>query len=204
MQHCCIKMKKFILSYCWVALAFLGGCKPDDPQAENIPELITKVVLRFTPTNGSAKIVTASDPDGEGVLDMVVDGPIELTTATTYTLELELVNELYSSAETGYRVSDQIKAEADEHQFFFSWSGDAFATPTGNGNIDNRSDPVNYLDKDDHNLPLGLVTSWTTSGSVTSKDFRILLKHQPGVKSGTSTAHEGESDLDITFTLDVN
>lgn len=194
-------MKTLVL-LCSIAV-ILFGCKPDDPQAENIPELITKVALRFTPTSGSAIVVTASDPDGEGVLDMVVDGPIELAAATTYTLELELINDLHSSAEAGYNVSDQIKTEADEHQFFFQWSDDIFANPAGNGNVDTRSDPVNYLDEDDHNLPLGLITSWTTNGPVSSKYFRILLKHQPGIKSSTSSSKEGESDLDIQFTLSV-
>ena len=61
--------------------------------------------------------------------------------------------------------------------------------PDGDGNIDNRDDPVNYGDMDDGGLPVGLLTDWTTActveGNVTDI-FRVVLKHQPDIKSATS------------------
>jgi hypothetical protein len=54
--------------------------------------------------------------------------------------------------------------------------------------------------------PIGLTTSWTSAASsTTGKFFRVLLKHQPGIKSNSSTSIDGETDLDITFfPLNVN
>jgi hypothetical protein len=187
-------------------LGLLSSCKNNDPNPENIPELITKAKLKFTPTGGTAIEVTATDPDGEGVQNIKIDGPINLVKGTTYTLSLELYNELYKSSEEGYDISKAVAQEANEHQFFFEWTDGIFSNPTGNGNIDNKSDPVNYGSSvDSKGLPLGLTTSWTTSAAASdgAKIFRILLKHQPEIKSTTSTSADGETDLDLTFTIAV-
>jgi hypothetical protein len=62
---------------------------------------------------------------------------------------------------------------------------------------------VAYEDEDPNGLPLGLVTSWTTVEESKSGSFRILLKHQPELKNETSTSSVGETDLDITFTVNI-
>ncbi|QOI96814.1 MAG: hypothetical protein HRU69_04590 [Flammeovirgaceae bacterium] len=186
----------------------LSGCD-DDPAREDVPELITQVKLTFTPiAGGSAVVVTATDPDGNGPQDLVADGPIELMQSTTYDLSIELFNGLLDPTDDGYNLTAEIEEEADEHQFFFRFSTGVFSTPTGSGNIkDNPSTPVddiNYLDEDTNGRPLGLLTRWTTDNvEVSDKSFRIVLKHQPGIKSGTSTSLDGETDVDITFVLTV-
>lgn len=185
-----------------------SGCD-DDPAKEDVPELITQVRLTFTPvTAGSTVIVTATDPDGSGPQSLVADGPIVLTQSTTYDLSIELINGLLDPGDDGYNLTAEIEEEADEHQFFFRFSSGVFTTPAGTGNIkDNASTPVgdiHYLDEDSNGRPLGLLTRWITDNvEVTGKSFRILLKHQPGIKSGTSTSLDGETDLDITFELIV-
>ncbi|MCK6616807.1 MAG: hypothetical protein L6Q51_04110 [Cyclobacteriaceae bacterium] len=184
----------------------LSGCD-DDPAREDVPELITQVKLTFTPVaGGSVVVVTATDPDGNGPQDLVADGPIELMQSTTYDLSIELFNGLLDPTDDGYNLTAEIEEEAGEHQFFFRFSADVFSTPTGTGNIkDNPSTPVsdiNYLDEDINSRPLGLVTRWTTDNvEVSDKSFRIVLKHQPGIKSDTSTSLDGETDVDITFVL---
>ncbi|MEY4930846.1 MAG: hypothetical protein RI909_1570, partial [Bacteroidota bacterium] len=71
-----IYLKSLILLFFAGALISLSGCKNDDPEPENIPELVTKATLTFTPAGGGTAItVTATDPDGEGVQDIKVDGP---------------------------------------------------------------------------------------------------------------------------------
>ena len=195
-----------LLLFMMGTLVFLSSCKKDDPAPENIPELITKAKLKFTPTSGATIEVTATDPDGEGVQDIKIDGPINLVKGTTYTLSLELLNELYKSTEEGYNISDEVLKEGDEHQFFFEWADGVFSNPAGNGNLDNRNDPVNYGSSvDSKGNPIGLTTSWITSASTTigAKNFRVVLKHQPAIKSTTSTSADGETDLDLTFTIVV-
>ena len=186
----------------------LTGCKNNDLVKEDVPELITKVSLTFTPSGGGTEIVvTATDPDGEGVQDISVDGPVNLNPAETYILTLSLINELANTTDPEYNISAEVEEEGDEHMFFFSWTNNVFANPSGDGNIDNRSDPVNYTGAtnslDANNLPLGLTTTWTTATGSSTGNFRVLLKHQPELKTDTSGSGVGETDLDITFTINI-
>jgi hypothetical protein len=186
-----------------VALLFCSGCNDDDPKKEDTPELITKATLTFTPSSGgSPVVVTATDPDGEGVQDILVDGPIVLEAAKSYTLAIQLINELAEPSEAEYNITEEVQEEGDEHMIFFSWTNNVFNDPTGNGNIDNRSDDVNYEDEDVNGLPLGIETFWTTAAA-SSGTFHVVLKHQPETKTASSTSTTGETDLDITFTINV-
>lgn len=202
---------RLLISFALISsLVFVSSCGDDDPEPENIPELITKVTLKFTPAGGGTVITTtATDPDGEGVQDLKVDGPINLLKGIQYTLDVELINGLYKPGDEGYDITEEVEEEGAEHQFFFSFSEAVFSSPTGTGNIKANASsvagPINYLDEDVNKRPIGLKSSWTTANAAASaKNFRIVLKHQPDLKSNTSTSLDGESDLDITFTLNVN
>jgi hypothetical protein len=203
-------LKVFVIAIFSGTLIFLSSCDNKDPIPENIPELVTKLTLKFTPSGGGAAItVSATDPDGEGVQDIKVDGPINLLKGVQYTLSLELINGLYNPGDDGYNITTEVEEEGDEHQFFFSFSEGVFSSPAGTGNIkDNAASStgsINYLDSDSGGLPIGIESSWTTGNAAASnKSFRVLLKHQPDVKASTSTSLDGESDLDITFVLNVN
>ncbi|MGB3467460.1 MAG: hypothetical protein WBA74_19400 [Cyclobacteriaceae bacterium] len=177
---------------------FLASCGDDEPEAEEVEEIITDVTLIFTPVEGGTAVTaTATDPDGEGAQSLQVNGSIELAANTTYKLTMNLVNGLEDES-----ISEEVKEEDDEHQFFFGFTNSIFSDPTGNGNIDSRNDDINYQDQDDGGLPLGLETEWTTGDAATGT-FRVVLKHQPDIKSSTSTASDGESDMDITWTLNI-
>ncbi len=182
----------------------LASCSNDDPMKEDVPELITKVTLTFTPAGGGAAIsVSAIDPDGEGVQDIQVEGAINLQANTSYTLTLSLLNELAEMSSPAYNITDEVEEEGDEHMFFYAWTGNVFADPAGDGNIDNRPDAVNYVDEDVDGLPVGIITFWTT-GAPSSGTFRIVLKHQPQLKSTTSGSDTGETDLDVEFEININ
>lgn len=191
-----------------VTLAFLAfilnACDEEAPGKEDTPELITEVKLTFKPNNGGDPVVvSAVDPDGIGVLDIVANGPISLNAATEYTLSIEFFNGLLDPTEDGYDITEEVEEEANEHMLFFSWSG-GFSNPSGNGNIDNRADAVNYDDNDANGLPLGLSTVWTTvDAEANDLNFRIVLKHQPDLKTANSGATVGETDVDVEFTLNV-
>ncbi|MCR9249468.1 MAG: hypothetical protein NXI20_03560 [bacterium] len=177
----------------------LTGCGDDEaPEEENEEEVIDLVTLTFTPAGGGTAIVAeANDPDGEGAQDFTLDD-INLAANTTYTLALELEN-----TEEGESITEEIEEEDAEHMFFFSFTADAFSDPAGNGNIDSRGDDVNYNDLDGGGLPVGLSTTWTTGDATSGGTFRVVLKHQPDIKTATSTATDGESDIDLTFTLNI-
>jgi hypothetical protein len=187
------------------AIAFSSCSDDDEPAKEDVPELITKVELTFTPVGaGTAVKATATDPDGEGTDELKVDGPINLKTGTVYTLDVKLYNGLLPATDDDYDVTKEVEEENDEHMFFFSWTADLFLNPTGNGNIDNRTDPMSYADVDENGLPVGLTTNWATKDVTSSNGaFRIVLKHQPDLKSATSGYTIGETDVDVSFVINV-
>jgi hypothetical protein len=186
------------------SVLFLAGCSDDDdPKKEDTPELITKVTLTFTPTGeGTPVVVTATDPDGLGVQDLAPDGPINLVAGQSYALAITLINGLAKVTDPGYNITEEVEEEGDEHIFFFAWTGNVFSDPAGDGNIDNREDVVNYNDEDENGLPVGLSTSWI-AGEASSGEFRVILKHQPDLKSASSNSSDGETDLDLEFDIAV-
>lgn len=186
-------------------VSMFSACSDDDPKKENTPELITEVTLTFTPVGGGSVVeAIATDKDGEGVQELTVDGPIDLEAGATYTLTIELINGLVDPTEDEYDITAEVREEGHEHMFFFGWTNNVFSDPAGNGNIDTRADDVNYTDEDDNELPIGLRTRWTAAESSASGTFRVMLKHQPKKKTATSTSATGESDIDLTFTVNVD
>ena len=183
----------FILTSC-------GDDEPMPPPAENEEEIITDVTLVFTPSGGGTAVTArASDPDGDGPQDLQILDNIELSANASYTLTMNILNSL-----TGENIGEEIEMEGDEHQFFFAWTNNAFSNPTGNGNIDNSSDPMNYLDTDTNGLPLGLATEWDTGNALLDGTFRVILKHQPGSKSANSGSNTGDTDIDLSWVLNIN
>lgn len=184
------------------SVAFVGCSDDDAPAEENEEEVITSVTLTFTPDGGGTPVVaTYLDADGEETGDPVLS-EINLSTQTTYTLSILMANTLETPAED---ITAEVEAEGDEHQIFYSWTSGVFSDPSGTGNI-GATGTVNYAtsDLDENGNPVGLTTTWTTTDVASSGgDFRLLLKHQPGVKTSTSTSSDGETDIDITWTINV-
>ena len=180
------------------------GCKDDDvPDEENELEVITDVKLIFTNDADATDVVEASaqDPDGEGVEELKILGEITLDTDKTYTLTYEIFNNLETPGES---IGAEIQEEDDEHQLFYSFTADAFASPTGDGNIDAASDPLNYNDTDGNGNSLGLSTSWTTpSSTISGGTFTARLQHQPDIKNATSGASDGDTDFELQFVLNI-
>lgn len=181
------------------SLFFATSCSDDDvPVAENEEEIITDVTLTFTPVGGGTAIVAAAqDPDGDGPKDLEIVSQIALAANTEYNLSLDLENSI-----EGESITEEIEEEDDEHMFFYAFTNDIFSDPSGNGNIDNIEGPVNYEDSDDNGLPVGLNTSWTT-GDAGTGTFRVVLKHQPNLKTATSTVEDGSSDVDLTWNISI-
>lgn len=164
-------------------------------------EEVNEITLTFTPTGGGDAIeVTWFDEDGEGVGTPEIDD-INLSADTEYDMTITVRNTLGTEPED---ITEEIEAEDNEHQFFFAFTADIFSNPEGDGNIDNGTDPLNYNDEDENGLPVGLSTKWTTGGA-TSADgtFRIVLKHQPDLKTATSDATVGGTDIDIEFNISI-
>ena len=187
------------------ATFFIISCSDDDemsaPPEEEELEVITDVTLVFTDSNGTAVRASAQDPDGEGVQGLIVDDPILLSRDMQYTLTFEIFNNLETPGED---IGEEIADEDDEHQFFFSFTPDAFDSPMGNGNIDTASDPINYDDMDDNGNPVGLETTWTTPITpLAGGNFTVRLQHQPDIKTATTGATDGDNDFNLSFVLNI-
>jgi hypothetical protein len=183
------------------------GCSNDDdvaPEEENEVEVFTDVTLVFTNTADVNDVVTASaqDPDGTGIQELQILDAITLAADTEYTLTYEILNAL--DPVDIEDIGSEILEEDNEHQFFFSFTENVFANPTGNGNIDAAADPINYNDADENGNPVGLSSTWTTSSTASSgASFTVRLQHQPDVKTATSGSNDGDTDFALTFALNI-
>ena len=170
-------------------------------QTNNI-YIITDLKLIFTNVDDSEDVVeaTAQDPDGEGVEGFMVLDSIYLDGRKRYKLTFEILNNNAITQEKD--IGAVIKEESEDYQMFFSFDEGAFLNPTGNGNIDKASDPIQYEDEDANGYPIGLKTLWETS-SIPLKEgtFTVQLQHQPGLKTWTSSVNDGDALFYLFFSL---
>ncbi len=174
-------------------------------------ELITTVTLTFTSDAGDTVTAEFTDPDGQGGNSGTAE-PIVLAPNTTYTLSIELFNDLESED-----VTPEIEAEAEEHQFIIYGSSVTGPGSMGSGLVthayaDVESDYGENAVGDD--LPVGLSNTITTSDAGAG-DFSVMLRHVPetndqpqkaaGLAEGFAGGGEpaGSADVDVTFELTV-
>jgi hypothetical protein len=195
-----------LLTILFSAITIVSCSNDDDaaPEEENEVEVFTDVTLIFTNTADPSNVVRASaqDPDGTGIQELQILDAITLAADTEYTLAYEILNALDPTDVEN--IGDEILEEDNEHQFFFSFTEDVFANPTGNGNIDAAADPINYNDQDENGNPVGLSTTWTTASATSSgESFTVRLQHQPDVKTATSGSNDGDTDFALTFLMNI-
>jgi len=176
------------------AILVLGACKKkDDPEPVNEQEVITKVTLRFVNVANASEVVNMvwDDSDGTGAnLPTITGGTLKRN--TTYDISITVLGE------GGKDITQEIKDEDDEHQFYFG-----FSTAT-------LFSFFEYRDKDKNNQPLGLLTRATTINNSSGGNLQVILVHKP-TKSQNITATPwvytptvgGEQDFNIIFPVVV-
>ena len=188
-------MKKINLLLAIGALSalFVTSCKKDEPEAPVIPneeEVITTLNYTLTPEGGGTSVtLTFQDLDGDGGNAPVISEGT-LAANTTYNGSVELLNELENPAEN---ITEEVEEEALDHQFFFETS------------VSDMS--VDYDDMDDNGNPIGLATIVTTDAASTGT-LTITLRHEPskdasGVSTGDITNAGGETDIEVTFNVEI-
>lgn len=175
-----------------LSVTVLFSCSDsNDPEIVNEEEVITTLIATLTPQGGgTAVILTSRDLDGNGPNDPVESVNGNLSANTTYTGEIQVLNELENPAED---ITLEVKEEADEHQFFI--------TPS------NNIATIMYTDSDGNGDPIGVEFTLTT-GAAGSGNLTITLKHEPnkagvGVSDGDITNAGGETDVERTFSITV-
>lgn len=173
-----------------LALMLASACSKDKDTPENPPnpneeELVTTAVLVFTDATDSALSSTFvfRDIDGPGGNAPEQFDTIQLQGNHTYFLQLYLLDETQTPAAD---ISQEVLEEGDEHQFFFAAEGGIQMNTT-------------YLDQDVDGNPIGLLSQVET-GTPGQGAFRVVLKHQPGVKApAPGNAALGDTDLELLF-----
>lgn len=166
------------------------SCEKEPPVIPNEEELITTLTYTLTPNGGGAAVVFQfKDLDGDGG-----DAPVlqsgTLAANTIYTGSLTLLNE----AETPViDITEEVSEEGEAHQFFFQ--------NTVNGVS------IAYADQDASGNPIGLATTLTTTDAGQGT-LTITLRHEPsktadGVAGGNLLNAGGETDIEVTFDVDI-
>lgn len=181
-------MRKALILFVAGGTLIFSSCKKDKMPA-NEEELITTLKVTLTET-GSGTVTTFQfrDPDGDAGNPPTQFDDIIVKPNTTYTAVLQVLNESATPTED---ITDEIKAEAGDHQFYFT-------VTTANVTVSN-------LDKDGNGLPLGLTSTWTTGTASTGK-IQIVLKHKPGIKASGDPITKGDTDIELPnsgFTIKV-
>lgn len=183
-------MKTIKYAFLAVTLLFISACSNSDPVVVNEEELITTLRLTLTPPSGTIINLESVDLDGDGPNPPTISVSGNLVANTTYSGSVRVLNETENPAED---ITLEVLDEADEHQFFYTFSN-AIAT-------------VNYTDSDSNGDPVGVEFTLTT-GSAGSGNLTVTLRHEPskdasGVSSGNIANAGGETDIEVTFTINV-
>lgn len=182
---------KFLLySFLFISIFSFSTCNDDDLQMEEPVELITTLTYTLTPEGGGTPVVLSfRDADGDGGNAPVVTTE-PLQAGTTYNATVVLLNESETPTED---ITEEVSEEAEEHQFFFAAQGADIS--------------VSYADQDADGNPLG-ITSEVVTGTAGSGSFTITLRHEPdknadGVSNGLIANAGGETDIEVTFSVEI-
>lgn len=172
-----------------LAMTF-ASCDKDDPEIPHEEELITTLIYTLTPLEGGESIVFSfKDLDGDGGEEpLITTGPLEVN--KTYRGSVQVRNDVENPVED---ITVEIAEESAAHQFFYSITTDEVN--------------ITYYDADENGYPVGLSTLLTT-GNVATGQLTITLRHEPnksasGVSSGDISNAGGETDIEVTFPLNV-
>lgn len=185
-------MKNYIYLLGLFSLLALGtfSCNDDDePTIDNEEELITTLNYTLVGATGNTVTMSWQDLDGDGGNAPTITGGT-LNANETYVASIELLNESESPTEN---ITVEVREEDDEHQFFFSTTVNGLS--------------VGYADTDGDGNPVG-ITNTVTTGDAASGTLTITLRHEPdksadGVSEGDITNAGGETDIAVTFNVDV-
>ena len=167
-----------------VVFGMTNACRPINEPTNTAEEVLpNEVTLTLTSPQGNATAVWRSATDVKGTATRI--DTLVLAAGRTYTGRITAVNNAKTPT---VDLTAEYKKEANEHQFFYTVTGDAQNRVT-----------FTITDKDGNNLPLGLeFTVATTSGGAARGTLNVVLGHYDDVKK-MGTNRSPESDMDINF-----
>jgi hypothetical protein len=177
------------------SMILIQGCKDHEvPDPVNEEELITTLTLSFRKWDETGQ--PAGDPLEYSWRDVDASGNPEIDAVvlepnSTYTMNISVLDESKTPVEV---ITDEIIAEAEDHQFFFV--------------IQSADISIDYEDLDGRGNPVGLQNIVTTNG-IGSGTLTVILRHEPdkdaeGVSSGNIANASGETDIQTDFPLMIS
>ena len=200
-------LKPFFVLLTVSSLLFTGCGDDDTPDPVNPEELITTVILTFTPTGGGAAITATwtdiDGPDGPGAPDLS-QANATLSPNTAYSLAVRFLNESENPVE---EVTTEITNEDEDHVLYFSVTNGLLVAFT-------YADDDAPDDAGDGIFALGLATNLTTGDGTTSTgNLNVTLLHESDKSVGnivngsnvisTPANAGGETDVTADFTINV-
>ena len=178
--------KNAVFSLLAIGLIGFSSCKKDkaeEPKKNEENEVITTVKISLTSTSGAVlaaswKDLTPNDEAGRTIDTLKIDSGL------VYTGKVELLDETKSPADN---ITAEVKEEANDHIFIYT---QVPATP--------ELIAIARTDKDSKNLETGLEFTLTALNKGVGK-LNVILKHQPGVKDGTSAPGDEDINIEIPF-----
>lgn len=178
-----------LLSILFIGLTVFTACSDDDnPIVINEEEVITTVEVTLTNDADTTDqvILTSTDLDGDGPNDPVVTIQGTLTAGVMYNGMVKFLNETEDPAED---ITEEVAAEADEHQVFYQV-----------GNLGT----VTYSDEDANGNPIGLAFVYNAAATTGTGTITVILRHEPvkdaaGVSNGDITNAGGSTDASVSF-----
>ncbi|WP_055437307.1 hypothetical protein [Lacinutrix algicola] len=183
------------LTLVFISILSFNACSSDDdaiPTPVNEEEVITTLNLTLTPQGGGTPIVIQmqdADGDGSDVPVFTYPGGLAagfLDAGVTYDGEIELLNETENPAED---ITEEVEEESDEHQFFYTASNNLDVTTT-------------YTNFDNNGNNLG--TEFTLeAGAVSNGTITFTLRHEPTKPNTGLSDAGGETDIEVTFSFEI-
>ncbi len=183
-----MKSSKYF-SIFFLGLLTFSSCSDDDPAPEpiNEEEIITTFTATLVPDGGGTTITLQTrdlDGDGPNPPEVTVSG--DFVPNSVYNGSLVLLNETETPSEN---ITNEVEAEDEEHQFFYTIGGGLNAS-------------TEYANFDDDGNPLGTAFTFST-GAASSGTLGFTLRHEP-TKPNTDLADAGgETDIAVTFSVSI-
>ncbi len=192
-----MKNTKLSLTLLVIFSVAFDSCKKNK-EGDSVPvgetEFITTLTMTFISYGGNdTAVFQYRDLDSIGGNPPVITEDT-LNGGTTYGVEIELLDE---SVIPPIDVTEEIRDEAEEHQFFFTVSANLNAAIRYSGNNDSNG------------FPIGLVTAWDGASTIPGPGtFTVTLRHGVDkeadfVSQGNITNAGGETDIEVTFNVVV-
>lgn len=194
-------LSKALLVFAIPTIFACEGKEEDKSQVVNENELITVLnITLINPVTNDTTSAVFSDPDGPGGIPPTITPIILKFTGESdqYIANIEVLDS--SNPNNVKQINPEIQEEANMHQFFYIPNTEADEL------VNISYDP---LEIDGNGNPLGISSIWNLSGlSVQSETVTIVLRHAPnkggvGVAEGDITNAGGETDIEVTFQLEI-